>query len=336
MEKLYFQWHITNTCNLRCRHCYQDDFTPHGELDWDGLKKICSRISAACAKNGGASIDVTGGEPFLKKEFFKLLEHLDTNKEISQLGIITNATKIDEGLAESLGKFKKLQRIKISLDGAKPKTNDYVRGEGAFERIQNGIEILKKKTRLPLILMFTAMKHNVGDMAGILKLAKDMGAQGVIVERFFPTGLGTSIKEELLDKKSWRELINTLLELSGARYDDEEILPLRAFWVKFGAGKLEISGAACNVGRDAFAIMPNGDVYPCRRFNLKIGNLTSQPLAEIIDSSLVLKDLEAKRRKGKCGECNIERCRGCAALTYLLKGDYLAEDTQCWYNTPRI
>jgi len=35
-----FQWHITDRCNLRCTHCYQDDYSGSNEMRLDDLKRI--------------------------------------------------------------------------------------------------------------------------------------------------------------------------------------------------------------------------------------------------------------------------------------------------------
>ena len=29
MDKFIIQWHITHLCNLRCIHCYQEDYNQH-------------------------------------------------------------------------------------------------------------------------------------------------------------------------------------------------------------------------------------------------------------------------------------------------------------------
>ncbi|MGZ3581078.1 MAG: hypothetical protein ACXU9I_06665, partial [Syntrophales bacterium] len=51
-EQFYIQWHITNLCNLRCQHCYQDDFSKKSDLDWAGLKKVCDNLLNAMGEWG--------------------------------------------------------------------------------------------------------------------------------------------------------------------------------------------------------------------------------------------------------------------------------------------
>jgi len=71
-DPFYIQWHITNVCNLRCRHCYQEDFSKSKDLDWSRLKKVSDNILAAMKEwNRAACIHLTGGEPLLKPDLFR-------------------------------------------------------------------------------------------------------------------------------------------------------------------------------------------------------------------------------------------------------------------------
>ena len=68
-KDFYFQWHITNKCNLRCSHCYQESYADQADLPLEELKKIADKIFSTMAKwQKKGDISITGGEPFLKKE----------------------------------------------------------------------------------------------------------------------------------------------------------------------------------------------------------------------------------------------------------------------------
>ncbi|MFN3699784.1 MAG: radical SAM protein, partial [Dictyoglomus sp.] len=62
-----FQWHITDFCNLRCKHCYQNAFDRRNELDYSNLVNILYNITNSLKKLNinYLSINLTGGEPFL-------------------------------------------------------------------------------------------------------------------------------------------------------------------------------------------------------------------------------------------------------------------------------
>ena len=87
------------------------------------------------------------------------------------------------------------------------------------------------------------------------------------------------------------------------------------------------------VGVDGLCIMPEGNVFPCRRFPISIGNLLEAPLKKIWEESDLLEELRKKENlKGKCGRCEMRDCRGCRSLTLALTGDYHEEDPHCWYH----
>jgi radical SAM protein with 4Fe4S-binding SPASM domain len=78
--------------------------------------------------------------------------------------------------------------------------------------------------------------------------------------------------------------------------------------------------------------MPEGTVYPCRRFPISVGNLLEKSLEEIWEKSELLEKLRYKKNlKGKCGRCEVEDCSGCRSLALSLTGDYLEEDPHCWH-----
>ena len=331
MDKLYFQWHITNLCNYRCKHCYQDIFDETQDLDWQGIKKIVDKVIEYALENRKRIvINITGGEPFLKKELFLLLDYLELKEPIEKLAIITNGSLLDEQTIEKLKNYPKLKEIKFSLEGAEPLTNDAIRAKGSYAKVFEAIQLLKEKTKISSILMFTAFKSNIKELSLLFNLAKEKGISGIIIERFFPLGRGRKISEELLESDDWYNLNKELLKLDNFSFNLEDLLTYRAFWIKIFPKKIELFGAPCNVGKDAFCIMPNADVYPCRRFILKLGNLLENSLDEIINSEILKSIIEAKKR-GRCADCDIKYCFGCPALAYLLTGDWRKEDFQCWY-----
>ncbi len=86
-DSFYIQWHITNVCNLRCQHCYQDDFSKKTDLDWARLKKISDNLLNSMREwKKEACIHLTGGEPLLKPELFPLLNDLNQQSMVEELG----------------------------------------------------------------------------------------------------------------------------------------------------------------------------------------------------------------------------------------------------------
>lgn len=331
-NSFHIQWHITNLCNLRCQHCYQDDFSRRNDLDWAGIKKISDNILTTIKEwDKTACIHLTGGEPLLKPELFDLLNYLDQSPVVEELGIITNGLLFNRDVVKRLSEFSKLKKIKISLDGADAETNDSIRGEGNFSRVVQDLSLVKDGNRFQTILMFTVMRKNFRELPTFLKLSQDFGVDGFIIERFIPLGRGRERIEEVLNKEEWKELIKGLLDFFSIE-DENSFLPYQAFQISFNGGEPELLGAPCVIGRDGLCVMPNGTVFPCRRFPISIGNLLNESLKQVWEKSDLLNKLRKKENlKGKCGRCEIKDCRGCRSLALSLTGDYLEEDPHCWY-----
>ncbi len=334
----YIQWHITNRCNLRCQHCYQEDFSKNNDLDWPGLKKISDHLLRTIQEwHQTTCIHLTGGEPLLKPELFTLLNELDQQSVVEELGIITNGLFLDEKVLEGFSTLSKLKKIKISLDGGDSETNDFIRSKGVYHKVLEKISMIQKKEGYEIILMFTALKRNFRSLPSLFQLGQALGVDGVIIERFIPLGQGKRLMGEILRKEDWRELIRMLKGFFRIEGNDLLFLPYQAFQVSFKMGEVELLGAPCVIGMDGICVMPEGDVFPCRRFPISIGNLLDQPLKEIWENSELLKTLKKKENlKGQCGSCEIKECRGCRSLTFALTHDYLEEDPYCGYSSIRI
>jgi radical SAM protein with 4Fe4S-binding SPASM domain len=301
------------------------------DLDWSGLKKISDNLLDTLKEwDQKACIHVTGGEPLLRPELFQLLDHLDQQSKVEELGIITNGLLIDRERVRRLSDFPKLKKIKISLDGADAETNDAIRSKGAFEKVMHNISLARNEKRFEIILMFTVMKKNFRNLPFLFKLCQDSGIDGLIIERFIPLGKGRGIMNEVLGKKEWNEMIGMLLNFFLADEEERPFLPYQAFQISFDGEEPELLGAPCVVGVDGLCIMPEGNVFPCRRLPISIGNLLETPLKQIWNESDTLEKLRKKKNlKGKCGTCEMRECRGCRSLAFALTGDCLGEDPHC-------
>jgi radical SAM protein with 4Fe4S-binding SPASM domain len=280
-----------------------------------------------------ACIHLTGGEPFLKPELFSLLNDLDQQSMVEELGIITNGFPINREMIRKLSSFSKLRKIKISLDGGDAETNDSIRQKGTFDKVMQNLPLIKEKERFEILFMFTAMKKNFRSLPSLFKLCQDLSVNGLIIERFIPLGRGREVMGEVLSKEEWKEMIGMLLDFFSTEREEHSLLPYQAFQVSFCEEEPELLGAPCIVGVDGLCIMPEGNVFPCRRFPISIGNLLETPLKKIWEESDLLEELRKKENlKGKCGRCEMRDCRGCRSLALALTGDYHEEDPHCWYH----
>ena len=338
-----FQWHITDRCNLRCTHCYQEDYSGSNELGLDGLKQVADEIIRTLSKwEKRGDIAITGGEPLLKEEMFPLIHYLESADEISSLDILSNGTLINDKILAQIQELTKLRCVQLSLEGASPESNDAIRGRGTFQKVIKAIRLLKSggvKTNI----MFTLQRRNVGDIPSLIDLAIAEGINSLTIERAVPTGSGVKIREELLSP----EEIKRVFDYISGRAEHEiniggltSISRSRPLWVMCNRNTSSLggdmsnkdtAGGICSIGLDGLCILPDATVLPCRRLPIAIGNLKEDSLLEIWHKSDLLWQIRDKRNlKGKCKSCEfIPQCSGCRAMAYACTGDYLAEDPQC-------
>ena len=92
MNKLKFEVHICEHCNLNCKGCYH--FSPLAKeefLDVNEWNKDCKRLSELF--NGEMEfISLMGGEPLLHPKICELIEITRRNFKVGDVSIITNGT----------------------------------------------------------------------------------------------------------------------------------------------------------------------------------------------------------------------------------------------------
>ena len=324
----HIQWHITDRCNLRCQHCYQDKFDGSSEPDREGLQKICDNLIDTMSRwQKSLTISLTGGEPLLKPEMWKIIDRLSRSDHTAEINIITNATLIERYI-HRFKKAPKLKTIYVSLDGISPQVNDAVRGKGVFQKVCDNLRLLKEND-LSVFIMFTLLKKNLKEAPQLIDFCRSRLLDGFILERFMPLGQGRKVRDELLSVSELEELYKAIFRQCNIEYSCDSA---RFHALKVDTkDELRLYGAECVVGKFGCAVLADGSILPCRRFALPIGNLLTTPLNDIWQDSQVLKAVRKRENlQGKCRDCQIESCLGCRALSYALSGDFLGSDPLCW------
>lgn len=166
LKELWF--HTNNICNLACAHCLVS--SAPWVRDW-GLPtdRFLDLIEEAAAM-GVDRFYFTGGEPFMRKDLFALIDAV-TRRHKRELIILTNATLLKGERAEALKDLDRQKvRFQVSLDGATPETNDRIRGRGSYEAALEG---LRRLVRLGFqTSVATAVTgENLEELIGIIRLA---------------------------------------------------------------------------------------------------------------------------------------------------------------------
>ena len=340
-----FQWHITDRCNLRCTHCYQEGYTGSDELGFDGLKQIADEIIRTLSKWGKkGDIAITGGEPLLKKEVFPLITYLESANEVASLDILTNGTLIDESVVERIRDLQKIRCVQISLDGACSESHDAIRGKSIFQKVISSVRLLKNNG-ITVNVMFTLQRRNMEDIPSLIDLAIAEGINTLTIERFVPIGSGAKIGNALLSPEEIKRVFSYISERAEqeiSKGGQTSISHSRPLWVMCngnvsppGGDTFNVentAGGICSIGLDGLCILPDATVLGCRRLPIPIGNLQEDSIEKIWFTSDLLWQIRDKHNlKGKCKSCEfVYQCGGCRAMAYAVTGDFLESDPQCW------
>ncbi len=93
----------------------------------------------------------------------------------------------------------------------------------------------------------------------------------------------------------------------------------------------------CTAGDSLMTVLPNGDLLPCRRMPVSVGNLKKKHLAELYYTSDFFRDLRDRRRISRgCENCFYQKlCRGgLKCLSYAVYGSPFRADPGCWRADP--
>ena len=329
-RSFHLQWHITERCNLSCKHCYQDPVLIKKELEIKDLVKILDsfikQIKAWDLPKEAVRISFTGGEPLVKKDFPKLLQKCYENRDKFYYGILTNGTLLDKKKARELKKLK-TDYVQVSLEGLE-KTNDHIRGRGVFKKAIRAVRLLKKE-KIAVNLSLTLSRVNLKDVPGVINLSRKL-AVPLGIRRLIPSGRGKNLKKFILTPKELRQIwhyIQRANKISGKRIGlgCEDGMLVQDF--------PDYQPGSCSAGYVSFTVLPNADVYPCRRLPILSGNLLKQSFRDIYYNSRPLQKLRDLRNiNDVCYSCPYyEKCLGgakCVAFSYFK--DTESPDPQCW------
>ena len=161
---------LSPICNFTCKMCYVRK-TSEEVLQHDRTMLTCEQwiqIAEDAKRMGMLYLLLTGGEPFLWPDFWRLYEHL------SQMGFVlsinTNGSMINEEIVEKLKKDVP-SRINITLYGASDETYERLCGiKGAFKKVDRAITLLRS-AGIPVKLNCSLTPYNADDISAMIQLS---------------------------------------------------------------------------------------------------------------------------------------------------------------------
>jgi MoaA/NifB/PqqE/SkfB family radical SAM enzyme len=192
------QWHITERCNWRCKHCYQESYTTP-EMNMEMLESVLNQYVNLVKKwqlpKNRVRIQITGGEPLLREDFFKFLAKVYNLSQYFHFTIMSNGSFVTKENAKIL-KLLGIKNFQVSLEGME-KTNDEIRGNGTFKKVLKAIEILVWFGIQPRVSV-TLTKKNRSEIRELAKTLAPLGVKSIGARRIVPWGSGVQFKDEVL------------------------------------------------------------------------------------------------------------------------------------------
>jgi SynChlorMet cassette radical SAM/SPASM protein ScmE len=329
---------ITAKCNLKCCFCsHYTSSTDTGEdlplEQWLSFFKELNRCDVL-------DVVLSGGEPFLYKDFKKLVEGVVANR--MRFSVLSNGTLISKEMAQFLASTNRCNHVQVSIDGSSPQTHDSCRGKGSFSRAIEGLDNLQH-ARVPTAVRVTVHRQNVYDLEEIAHfLLEERQLSGFSVNAASHLGIcrhnrdsvqltieqRSYAMEELLklNKKYNNRIsaaagplyeVKTFMEMEHARLTGTNPLPRRG----------TLTGCGCIWNK--LAVRPDGMIVPCIQMaHLEIGRINQDDLKTLWQTHPELEKLRQRpeiplSRFSECENCPYcNYCTGnCPALAYTLTGD---------------
>ena len=347
---------ITHRCTFKCLHCYlgsQDAIRTHKneELTTDEIKGIIDQL----AKAGTLFLNLTGGEPLLRKDFPEIYTYAVRKGLLVR--VFTNGSLINDDIISLWQKYPPLI-VDITIYAASDTTYERVtQTKGAFSLCQQGVERLQKgAVRYSLKTML--LTCNVHEFAEIEKAAQEFdvpfrydalifpclpnsdnhgysnvacsesdGKHGISMKRLFPENndcsqvnrISRSMLAPLTFRLSPEKIVEIDLENDNRRKPFANLLK-----------EIEIEGNAkidklfsCGAVRFSYHITPYGKLTPCIAAIEPEVDIRQKGFQEGWEGQLKKLTEITVEKDSECYGCNYrQKCTVCPSRLILETGNY--------------
>ncbi|UCH32130.1 MAG: radical SAM protein [Candidatus Bathyarchaeota archaeon] len=325
-------WNFTYSCNLKCKHCYEDAGNHRPELSMEQAFLTIDKLSEM-ASIGLPALSFSGGEPLIRKDFFEVAAY--AHKKIPYLSIATNGTLLTQDNAKRL-KDIGIEYVEISLDGATKEVHEtFRRVPGCFQKTMKGIQNSINEG-IDTCIATTINKENLGEVEKILELVEQLGVRFMHFN-YIPTGRAkahialdlTPIERLSVLETLGRKIINLSIQAKEeeartgknnirvdrffstcpqyasvvkkiAKEKSEEFAVSAHYAAMKGVENIANFLGGCGAGRLYMCLEPNGDIKPCVFFSTNIntirGNIVRDNLEDIWDHDEMFWKLRTRER----------------------------------------
>ncbi|MGW5705690.1 pyrroloquinoline quinone biosynthesis protein PqqE [Amycolatopsis japonica] len=317
---------LTHRCPLHCPYCSNpvELIARDGELSTEEWISVLSQAREL----GVLQVHMSGGEPLARPDLPILVEHA------TKLGCYVNLVTSGLGLTESrLDDFveRGIAHVQLSVQGATADRADRLAGARAHDRKLVAAELIKK-AGLPLSVNVVLHRQNHDQLAGIIDLAEEMGADRLELANTQYYGWALRNRDALMPTRRQLDEAEPIVRAATGR------LRGRMEIIYVVADYYEQYPKPCMYGWGArqLTVAPDGNVLPCPASTaigtLEFDNVRDKPLAWIWYESASFNAYRGEDwMPDTCGTCERRAIDfgGCRCQAFQLTGDAAATDPVC-------
>lgn len=295
------QFEITQKCNFDCYYCYEKNLRSSKEINLEQVKNILDQLEAM----GILFVELTGGEPLVRKEFLEILRYM--NQKGFFISIITNGSCLTEEMAKEMANGN-VASIRLSLLAGEENVCDKLTNvQGSFQKTIGAAKLLKKYN-IPFTLTSVITKENVNLYEEYKQLEEELG-----IKISYGMNVGTTltgydpVKQYELTMEH-AKMLEPFIKTNGKVDNNAEYI--------------------CGAGKCKFAIDNQGNIIPCAKSRSIIGNILEEKFEDIWNSERLKRVLEQElTRNEKCLKC--EKRNYCEAFCPALYHCYSSDEERC-------
>ena len=299
--------HTNNSCNLQCSHC----LVSSGPWEDKGLPtESIKRVIDEARELGVYRFYFTGGEPFVRKDIFELIDWVTRNKD-SELIVLTNGMFFNKNanLKRVLELSRERLKPQISLDGSNAEANDPIRGKGTFEKIIQGIKAAVDVGLNPTVTTVVT-STNAQDVPNVTRLLASLGVKNHhllwVHQRGRIMNGGKNLYLPTYELIEVVKRVKKTAEEVGITIDNFESIKSKIKTRRFT--KYDLSNSCW----ESLCVYSDGKVYPSAALanipELVSGDTNVKSLKEIWKDSQVFKTFREStvQNKAKCSNCYLK------------------------------
>ena len=202
----YVRLAVTDRCNLRCQYCmpaHGIEIVPRQELL---TYKEMYRVIRVLTELGVNKIRLTGGEPFVRKDFVGFLEMLSFNDLLEDINITTNGALIYKHI-KTLEKLKKVKNINLSIDSLQADKFNEITRRKAFDEVFKTMEALEKSSMNLKLNVVVQSGINTNEITDFVRLTKEKDIAVRFIEEMPFNGKG---QREMQEAWNYNKILNEI------------------------------------------------------------------------------------------------------------------------------